>query len=83
MGARCKYCKAMGHDVANCPSKPKELCSCFLCHAIEADPSKRQRKTVSTTTDIPKDPLPLTNSLLLLLPRVQVYCHQDWTIPLP
>ncbi|KAI7864809.1 hypothetical protein BDF14DRAFT_1830744, partial [Spinellus fusiger] len=70
MGAHCKYCKAMGHDVANCPSKPKELRSCFLCHSVghlqskctiippsEADPSKRQQKTVSTTnTDSPKAP---------------------------
>ncbi|KAI7871263.1 hypothetical protein BDF14DRAFT_1765024 [Spinellus fusiger] len=69
MGAHCKYCKAMGHNVANCPSKPKELHSCFLCHAVghlqskctrippsEADPNKCQQKTVSTTTDIPKTP---------------------------
>ncbi|KAI7871688.1 hypothetical protein BDF14DRAFT_1758083 [Spinellus fusiger] len=32
--AHCKYCKAMGHDVANYPSKPKELRSCFMCQAI-------------------------------------------------
>ncbi|KAI9013753.1 hypothetical protein CLU79DRAFT_890430, partial [Phycomyces nitens] len=31
MGLHCNYCKAMGHDIDNCPERPNDSRRCFTC----------------------------------------------------